>query len=94
MSVAEALVLIRQLPPESLFFCAMHKLQGTPWTSTDHFLAGVIDALNVNTFATIKVGGGKPKKPQLITRPGRKTNKGGGLFASMARAAHFKGTKQ
>lgn len=78
----------KNLPPESLFKTA---LMGSdePWSQDTHLLAGLVDAVNYNTYSVVKSSGGKIKVPSLVRRPKTKTrgNKNS-LFASMARRAY------
>ena len=80
--------MMKHLPHDSLFKSAVGGLDQS-WSQETHFLAGLIDAVNANTYATIRVQGGKMAAPKPIPRPGEKS-KGQNLFASMARAAYNK----
>lgn len=46
-------------------------VQGVPrgWGGDRHALVTLIDALQQNTWATVKVGGSRARKPKAIERP-------------------------
>ena len=59
---------LSSLPDTSALHAAV---QGAPrgWGGDRHALVTIIDALQQNTFATVKVAGGKARKPKALTRP-------------------------
>lgn len=85
-----ALCLVYALPPDSMTYAALTNDKDTAgWGITEHLLAGVIDAVQQNTFTNVQV---RTKKrltpPETIVSRARKSSRraGSNLFAAMARA--------
>lgn len=82
--------LIRQLPVES---ATVAELRGGPqfrgWDVDRYLLASLVDAVMANTYAVIKSGGNKGKKPEPTYRPEKAKSKNGSAFAAMARNVYL-----
>ena len=52
-------------------------MQGSPrgWGGDRHALVTIIDALQVNTFTTVKVGGRPGAEAEAVTRPKTRTKR-------------------
>jgi hypothetical protein len=75
-TVRRAAVLTSQLPAESRIARALN--EHLEWSTTDHLLATVIDAIQINTWVLASAHSDpkkSPKKPEPLERPGAKKAK-------------------
>lgn len=79
------------LPPESNTMVAIRG-DDMAWSTSDHILACVIDAINANTYVYAQSVSDKRKlpRPEPFPRPGAKPVKKASQFALMARQARAK----
>ena len=84
----EFMILVSQLPPESRFVAKAG--DAGYWSVTDHLLANLIDAVNLNTHVVTAANSKRaPKPPKPFPRPGKTRSRGQGVFAALARKAHL-----
>lgn len=74
------LALIEELPQGSAYVA---DLQGgrvhRDWTTDRYLLAALFDAVQINTVAVVRAGGGKAKAPKPVPRPGDKPDRSQGV---------------
>lgn len=100
LSPSRALALIEGLP----YGCrSLAHIQGDPdlegWDVQSYLLAGLVESVRENTFATVQIQTKKKlKHPEPIKIPGaslkKKKQPGGNVFAQMARAQYNRRKEQ
>lgn len=75
------LALVAELPDDSALAASVAGDRAhRGWTFDRHLLAGIFDAVQVNTYATARVAGAKgAKPPKPVPRPGDKPRKSEGV---------------
>lgn len=82
--------LIKQLPEESATIAELRGgSQFVGWGTDRYLLAQMVDSLRENSWILAAVNSKhKPKRPELLPRPGKSAAKKQNQFAAMARAAY------